>query len=453
MGRRRILSRLERDRCEDFFDRKFCSVAAIAGVATVAGAAISADAAGSAAEGQQQAAQQSNALQYQMFRENQALQAPTINAGNTARDRLMYRLGLSPTGTSGAPPKTYDQLRTQLLGQFTRQVPGAGTSQNLSPLNQGNFDRFARGGADATGQNAFRDALLQDQGGAIGYSTYGQRGQGGADSYGETPVYGYGPQSSSSIDEAGLDAEIKRMLAEQDASAAAMRARAESDPMYGDLEDKYVAGVYTPDTFKFGRDDFQEDPGYQFRLEQGQKALDRKAAAGGRFFSGSALTGASNYAGQAASDEFGNAFSRAMNTFGTNEGNRRGAFALNEGNRFGAYQANFNNAVNPLLSLAGAATLGSQNLGSAGANMASTVGANITGAANTSGAAGIASANAIGNGITGAVGGYQNNRLMQDMLEEQRLRRTGGAGGVNNNPGMNLWSDGGFFSGNRGSGD
>lgn len=406
-------------------------VAAIAGVATVAGAAISADSAGDAASGQQAASQQANALQYQMFQENKALQAPAIQAGNAARDRLQYRLGLSPTGSSGAsggaPRLTYDQLRGQMVGQFTgrRLSDNAGNAARNDPR----YQRMIRAGM------AEPDALASIR---QAQSTAAER-----DGAGATYDEGY----IDEIDQAGLDAAVKARLAEYDTADQATRDAAAKDPRYGDLARDYVAERYTPETFKFGREDFQADPGFQFRLKLGQKALDRKAAAGGRFFSGSALTGASNFAGAMASDEYGNAFTRAINTFGTNEGNRRGAFALNEGNRFGAFQSNFNNAVNPLLSLAGAATLGSQNLGAAGANVANAVGTNLTNNANAQGAAGIAGANAISGGLTGAANSFQQNQLMQQFMN--RPAATPWAS-VNNNPypaGANYDADSASYSG------
>jgi hypothetical protein len=44
-----------------------------------------------------------------------------------------------------------------------------------------------------------------------------------------------------------------------------------------------------PAAFKFGAGDYQADPGYAFRLAEGQKALDRQAAARGGLISGGAL--------------------------------------------------------------------------------------------------------------------------------------------------------------------
>jgi hypothetical protein len=52
------------------------------------------------------------------------------------------------------------------------------------------------------------------------------------------------------------------------------------------------------------------DPGYAFRLAEGQKALDRQAAARGGLISGGALRAAQRYGQEMGSQEFGNAYSR-----------------------------------------------------------------------------------------------------------------------------------------------
>src|SRR5579884_2378977 len=55
-----------------------------------------------------------------------------------------------------------------------------------------------------------------------------------------------------------------------------------------------------------------EDPGYQFRLNQGQLALERAEAAGGGVGSGGALKAATQYGQDYASGEYSNAFNRFM---------------------------------------------------------------------------------------------------------------------------------------------
>jgi hypothetical protein len=57
----------------------------------------------------------------------------------------------------------------------------------------------------------------------------------------------------------------------------------------------------------------QMDPGYAFRLSEGQKALDRSAAARGGLISGSALKAAQRYGQESGSQEYQNAYNRLAN--------------------------------------------------------------------------------------------------------------------------------------------
>jgi len=81
------------------------------------------------------------------------------------------------------------------------------------------------------------------------------------------------------------------------------------------------------DYTKFGMDQFQQDPGYAFRLSEGMKALDRTAASRGGLLSGATLKGAQRYGQDLGSQEYMNAFNR--------------------------YQTERNAQLNPLQSLAG----------------------------------------------------------------------------------------------------
>jgi hypothetical protein len=60
----------------------------------------------------------------------------------------------------------------------------------------------------------------------------------------------------------------------------------------------------------FGREDFEADPGYQFRLEEGQKALERSAAARGGVLSGRSAKEAVRYGQGLGAQEYGAAFNR-----------------------------------------------------------------------------------------------------------------------------------------------
>lgn len=72
----------------------------------------------------------------------------------------------------------------------------------------------------------------------------------------------------------------------------------ESDPRFGEL------------TRRFTMADYEADPGYQFRLSEGENAINRNALARGRFNSGAVLKELQGYNSNLASQEYGNAFDR-----------------------------------------------------------------------------------------------------------------------------------------------
>lgn len=60
----------------------------------------------------------------------------------------------------------------------------------------------------------------------------------------------------------------------------------------------------------FSMADYQQDPGYQFRLQEGLKQLQGMAGARGGLLSGATIRGGQKYAQNAASEEYGNAYQR-----------------------------------------------------------------------------------------------------------------------------------------------
>jgi hypothetical protein len=62
----------------------------------------------------------------------------------------------------------------------------------------------------------------------------------------------------------------------------------------------------------FGMKQFEADPGYNFRMAEGMKGLERSAAARGLLQSGSTLKGIQQYGQNLASAEYDNAFSRYL---------------------------------------------------------------------------------------------------------------------------------------------
>ena len=73
-------------------------------------------------------------------------------------------------------------------------------------------------------------------------------------------------------------------------------------------------GSYGPGS-QYTMTEMEQDPGYKFRLAQGQRALDNSVASRGMNLSGTQLKGAADYNSGMASQEYGNAYSRYMDRY------------------------------------------------------------------------------------------------------------------------------------------
>jgi hypothetical protein len=67
-----------------------------------------------------------------------------------------------------------------------------------------------------------------------------------------------------------------------------------------------------------GQVNLGQDPGYAFRLSEGQKALDRSAAARGGLISGGAMKAAQRFGQDMGSQEYQNAYNRALTGYNAN---------------------------------------------------------------------------------------------------------------------------------------
>jgi hypothetical protein len=104
----------------------------------------------------------------------------------------------------------------------------------------------------------------------------------------------------------------------------------------------YAAPTYAPATpFTMPTAaDMAADPGYQFRLQQGQEALERSGAARGVTRTGGTLKDIVDYGQRAASQEYGNVYNRMSGQYGMNEAVRGQAFDRNAGNAWNAWTGN-----------------------------------------------------------------------------------------------------------------
>ena len=159
-----------------------------------------------------------------------------------------------------------------------------------------------------------------------------------------------------------------------------------------------------------GQVNLGQDPGYAFRLSEGQKALDRQAAARGGLISGGALKAAQRYGQEMGSQEYGNAYNRALTNYN-------------------AAVARENLGYNRLASLAGIGQTATSQIGAAGQNAAANIGNLMTSGAAAQAAGQVGAANALTGGLSTYLNYNQGNNLV-NALNYNRAVNQYGAGNV-----------------------
>ena len=152
------------------------------------------------------------------------------------------------------------------------------------------------------------------------------------------------------------------------------------------LPELVQASKYTP----FTMDQFKADPGYAFRLSEGQKALERSAAARGGLLSGGTGKALQRFGQEMGSQEYTNAFNR--------------------------YQAERTARLAPLQALTGMSQTTGQQVSQAGQQMASNVGDAMGSAAAARASGYVGTANA----LTGGLNTYLNYTSAQDRTNALR---------------------------------
>lgn len=132
--------------------------------------------------------------------------------------------------------------------------------------------------------------------------------------------------------------------------------------------------------------EFKEEPGYQFRLGEGEKAISRGAAARGDFFSGRAGKELARYGQDYASNEFAAAYGREMS-----ERTQR---------------------YNRLAGISGTGQTAAAQLGTQGAYTGNV----LAGQYGRAGAARASGYTDVANVLTGAAGSYMGYRQSKDLL-------------------------------------
>jgi hypothetical protein len=308
--------------------------AAIMGGASLLGGALAASGASDAASTQAASADRAAALQKEMFERQMAGQEPYRQAGLAGQNRLMELLGLRmPAQAGGGAPymRSDAELRNALAGQFTSEGSPAGYAGGVG------------GGGREGGDGVYVEA---------------------------TPGV---------IDETGLS---RAMAAARQGDQNAMNNY--QPPQGGQSAD---FGRYARD---FGMSDFQQDPGYAFRLSEGQKLLDRTAARDSRIFSGGALKAATRYGQDMASQEYQNAFNR--------------------------YQTNRSNQLQPLGNLMASGQSAASNQGSAAGQYGTNAGNLMMQGGQAMAAGQLGVGNTLNNALGSMASSYQNQQNFTDYL-------------------------------------
>jgi hypothetical protein len=389
----------------------------IAAAGSLGGAAIASSGAQNAAKTQSQAADQAAQLQYQesqnalnfqkqQYATTQQQIAPWLESGTQGLANLDYLLGISPNGTQGVYGQEGSPMlpgRTAAPPMGTPQPTGitapgmparpsspvltpSGPSFNGGPVLSGGPMQFTPGVNGGAPPSALSRAAVPAGTPSLSTAATGTTApaSGAAASGGYTP-----PSNLNSLVNPSLGA-------------------------YGSLSQPWTQQFQAPTDVTE-----QNDPGYQFRLQQGEQQLQNSAAARGGLLTGGTARDINDYAQNSASSEYGNVYNRALQQYQQN---------------YNIFENNQANQYNRLAAMAGIGQTAAGQLSSAGQNAANnvsnidlTTGAqqgqqlNNAAAATASGYAG--SANAYGGAVSGIGNSLSNLFLLNQLMNN-------GSGGI-----------------------
>lgn len=231
-------------------------------------------------------------LAYVGYNPNQRIgQAAQVDSGYTAPRSVALQQPGAPSMAAGNFYDRYAQFRSQPYGQLNGQFTG-----NLSALSSGAGGGFSGGSAPPGTTGAYSDIsqnmankhdAARSTTGAATLADYGnypmssipalQQGYGAAQ--------GYLGQAQGVLT-GGQNALLDVFNPERQAGAQGLAA--------------YQNAIFNPQAA------LESSPGYQFQLAEGQKAIDRAAAAQGRFGSGAYYKDLGRFSQGLASQEYGN---------------------------------------------------------------------------------------------------------------------------------------------------
>jgi hypothetical protein len=233
--------------------------------------------------GLEEATKQATALQKQIYEETREDVQPWYQMGTGAVSKLSDLLGITGGSVLGR-----EDIYNELLPQYTSQV-----AQDSSGLYR------TADGRILTREEAASD-MAGDMYGAGVHSQLMLENQQAFDKFAKQKGLSlFQPAPTSQTDFEALNAAVEARLAQQQ----------ETPEGYGSLLER------------FGMEQYQQDPGYQFRQDEARKALERNMAAQGVTLGGGGFGEVNPQAYRAlddlsqnlASQEYGNAYNRYVN--------------------------------------------------------------------------------------------------------------------------------------------
>ena len=198
-----------------------------------------------------------------------------------------------------------------------------------------------------------------------------------------------------------------------------------TSPDYGLANREFSMAGFDPNSLmqNFSASDFQQDPGYAFRLSEGLKTLQSNARARGGAVSGATMKAGINYAGDAASQEYQNAFNRYQAG--------RATQGQEYGNEFNRAQTERTHMLQPLGNLMASGQNAASNqgaaagaYGSSGANLMTGAGqamaGGITGAGQATAAGQLGFGNTISNALNTGASAYQDQQNFNRYLASRQ---------------------------------
>lgn len=434
------------------------------------------------------AAAQSNATQKAMYDQTRADNAPTLERSNAAGNKLSQLMGLSGTGrTNSFTPKTMEQLRGEMRGQFTSgggsSMGGssgirlaAGTSHPSSLINDmfrgpgGYANVYDPGRYDAESGNTYGNGFKQEwqpTQSTVDESGFNTAVQNAFDAQGPAREGEVDPEHGSLMRQFGEAAPEFRRFGEAEPDGRMYEGGTPGFDMTGKkAPGQRITGEAAPELRQFGeaapemrkfgeadwKNDFVAQNGMQFGLDEGRKGVERQQSASGGMLSGATLKalarfgtdyGTKNTAG--AYDRFNSEQTQGYgryvdkyNRFNTEQDqgysrwtDKRDRFNQDQAQGYSRYVDKYNRfntdqntKFNRLSGIAGTGQTAINQVGASGQNYANSVSQTTQGMGNARAAAGIAGSNALSNGFQGAFDNYQQGQ----QLNAFQNRRRGGSG-------------------------